>query len=374
MPLMSAWLDAGRDAIAESAREWTAADWRVARRLITIHGLAPHLAGSIAPADLASLLPAKVHSWVVEQDRLNTRRVELLHTELRAILRAAAQLSIDVMPLKGALLTTAVDGAYRRPMADLDLLVRPADTARLEELLHSLGYERRAEPSPRPTHDVYARPGGDEVVSIDEHPDNPRRVEVHTEVVRHLWGWIDQDELTALLWARARLGEVLGERAWIPQPDDLLAHVAIHASSDLLVGRGRLVQWIDLAIVGRRIFDYASLPHPSLVYPAVRLAARVMPGTFAEPALAGLEAVVPRSLARWAAAVPLDDRCGLMAVAPGEPSSPRERWRRWSPARWRLAVAYGEAPLPVALVRHARMLARVWRRRVNSREELAGRA
>ena len=37
------------------------------------------------------------------------------------------------------------------------------------------------------------------VDAAGEHPDNPRRVEIHVEVKRHLWGWASDDDLTAEL-------------------------------------------------------------------------------------------------------------------------------------------------------------------------------
>ena len=75
-------------------------------------------------------------------------------------------------------------------MADLDLLVHPADRAGMGALLVGLGYRHDPEANPHPTHDVFLDPGGGRIVSsTGEHPDNPRRVEVHVEVKRHLWGW-----------------------------------------------------------------------------------------------------------------------------------------------------------------------------------------
>ena len=239
-----------------------------------------------------------------------------MHGELAAILAAAAAAGIEVMPLKGALLTTmAGRGPRRRPMADLDLLVHPADRAGLGAVLAGLGYRHAPEANPRPTHDVFLDPGGGRVVSFEgEHPDNPRRVEVHVEVKRHLWGWVDDDDLTAALWAGARSGEVLGQRAAIPRPDALFAHLAIHASSDLLSGRGRLVQWLDLGSMAPLAGDLATMPHPRLAFPALRLAARALPDAMAALDLAplsGARPAPPRSLGRdRAARSPLraDDR------------------------------------------------------------------
>ncbi len=280
-----------------------------------------------------------------------------MHGELAAILARAATAGIEVMPLKGALLTTMAGArATARPMADLDLLVHPADRVGLGAVLAGLGYRHVPEANPRPTHDVFLDPGGGQVVSsVGEHPDNPRPVEVHVEVKRHLWGWVDDDDLTAALWDGARAGEILGQRAAIPRADVLFAHLAIHASSDLLSGRGRLVQWLDLASVAPLAGDLATMPHPRLAFPSLRLATRALPDAMAALDLAWLTDHVPGRLARWAATVPLDHHCGLTAGRPPtEPSGLGARWERWRPDRWRLAVAYGDVPLPVALARHGR--------------------
>lgn len=363
---LATWLEApSGEAIEWSTRGWTSRDWAVCRRLITIHGLAAHLFRTVGRLELARVLPADVHSWMTAQDARNAQRIDLLHGDLRAILKAAAAAGLTVMPLKGSLLTTVVAGdPHRRPMGDLDLLVRPPKRALMRTLLERLGYAYQPEANPRPTHDVYLRPGNTSVVSVDEHPDNPRRVEVHTEVMRHLWGWVNEDELTAALWAGATSGKVLGQPSQIPRLADLFAHVAIHASCDLLVGRGRLIQWIDLGVLATQVPSLDIARHERIAYPALRLASRALPRALPIGALTTMEEGMPVALVRWAATVPLDDRCGLMVDSADErPSALAERWRRWGPARWRLAVAYGNAPLPVAMMRHAGMLAGIWRRR-----------
>ena len=118
---------------------------------------------------------------------------------------------------------------------------------------------------------------------------------------------------------------------------------------------GRLVQWLDLGSMAPLAGDLATMPHPRLAFPALRLAARALPDAMAALDLAGLTDHVPGRLARWAATVPLDHHCGLTTGRPPtEPSGLGARWERWRPDRWRLAVAYGDVPLPVALARHGR--------------------
>jgi hypothetical protein len=342
-----------------------AGGWTILQRAITMHGLAPHLFRSVPAAELLAALGQPAHDWLAEQDALNGRRIERMHAELAAILRAAADQDIEVMPLKGALLTTMPGtDPHRRPMADLDLLIRPEERRAMGGVLEGLGYRQRPEANPSPTHDVYLDAGGGRVVSVDEHPDNPRPVEVHLEAMRHLWPWIDDDDLTPVLWSGSRRGTILGQPATVPDDSALLAHLAIHATADLLVGRGRLVHWLDLGQIAARGVAPGDAPHARLAYPALRLARRALPRIMAGVAIDELEANVPRRLARWASTVPLDRRCGLMVDRqPATPSSLAARVDRWAPVPWRLLVAYGDRPRPLALALYAKLLVGRWRAR-----------
>ncbi|MCI0582976.1 MAG: nucleotidyltransferase family protein [Chloroflexi bacterium] len=344
------------------------------RRLISAHGLAPALVRDPIAAPVAEALPDDLRAWLAVQDERNRRRIGRLLEELEAALRAFGAAGVAVMPLKGAILATRPGrDPFRRPMADLDLLVRPGDLEAARATLTALGYRRRLDRTRRPTHDTFELPGNTVVVTADgEHPDNPRRIELHTEVRRHLWGWVDDDELTTFLWAGASEATVLGELAMLPTNRAFAAHLAIHATSDLLLGRGRLLQWLDLAeVAGDAAIAGAVLelaPHPRLVYPSVRLAVRRLPGRFPPGGPAGLdrlEAVVPDRLVSWTSRVPLDTRAGLGAggSAPGDASTLGERWVRWAPYRWRLVVAHGELPTAVAALRHIRRVADMGLRR-----------
>ncbi len=339
----------------------TAADpqgWEQVRRLITIHGLAPHLFRNCGAEALADSLAPDQLAWLAEQDTLNAQRIDRMHAELAAILAAAARSGIAVIPLKGAMLTTMPGtDPHRRPMGDLDLLVHAMDRRGMANLLADLGYRHEPEANPRPTHDVFVDRGRGRVVSRDEHPDNPRRVEVHVELLRHLWGWLDDDRLTEQMWASAQPAEVLGQPAFSAAMSDVLSHVAMHATADLLYGRGRLVQWLDIASLaghggvpaaGRTTFS--GEPHRRLAYPSVSLARRVLPQAMAGVDFEPLEAHVPERLVRWARSVPLDHRSGLMISSQRRvPHSLAARAARWAPVPWRLTVAYGDRPPPVAL-------------------------
>lgn len=373
---LAGWLEGPPPETAGVVEAWGPETWSAFRRVVTFHGLAPYLARVVPGSAIAPWVPAATLDWLAEQAALNVRRIRCMHEDLARVLAAAAAAHVEVMPLKGAILTT-MPGAdpIPRPMADLDVLVHPADRSRMTRVLEGLGYQQEPVDSPHPTHDVFVDPNGARVASYEgEHPDNPRRVELHVEVKRHLWGWANDDDLTALLWRGATPGRVLGEPASLPRPSDLLAHLTIHATSDLLGSRGRLVQWLDLAAVapgvaggvgGRGVLG--DLPHPRLAYPSLRLAGRALPRSLPADVvdLSALECAVPARLARWAETVPLDGRCGLTVGRPPDaPASMSGKWERWRPERWRLDVAYGDLALPFAWVQHGRtVISRVRDRR-----------
>lgn len=365
---IGSWLESpAEDAGADIGRRPPAARAAL-RRLIGAHGLGPFLAAAPVLTGLRANLPGEEAAWLNGQLEANRERIRRLHEELAAALAAMAGRGVRVMPLKGALLTTraGADPAIR-PMADLDLLVAPGDRAAATAALVGLGYLRRPDGNRRPTHDVFEGQDGGRVRSWDgEHPDNPRRIELHTEVRRHLWVWTDDDDLTEYLWSGARDGDVLGQPAAVPSDAGLLAHLAVHATCDLLVGRGRLIQWLDLAGLAGRMGRAsgmgrgpAGLPHPRLVQPSLILAARRLPASMACLDLRSLDILVPAGLRRWTSSVSLDRACGLQSgrFLPGEASTAAARWERWAPRPWRLWVAHGDVPLGVASARHAVRLA-----------------
>ncbi len=201
-----------------------------------------------------------------------------------------------------------------------------------------------------------------------EHPDNPRRVEVHVEVKRHLWGWATDDDLTD--------DPLAGRPSWPGPRSSRRACRDPSTCSPTSRSTPRATCW---SVAG----GWSSGSTSGAVAPGVAESRR-SPASRAWPTrpcvwrggrcrgrwrrslvdLGPLERAVPARLARWAAAVPLDARCGLTTGRPPDaPASVGARWERWRPDRWRLDVAYGDVPLPVALTRHGRTLIDRARRR-----------
>jgi hypothetical protein len=283
-------------------------------------------------------------------------RVALLSDELAAILRSAARAGVLVMPLKGILVATRYHEALAmRPMADLDLLIRPGDLPALAAILQELGYRRKA-PTTRhtSTHDFF-RPGARTTGS--DHagdPGYPRPVEVHTRLGRHQW--IDRlgYDVTEYLWEESLTEQLVGEPVCVPAPRRLLSYLAVHATDHLMREMGRQLHLLDLGYVAQAVGDLDG-DHADWTYPALRLAARALPVRLAGVELASLAARTHPRLRRWAERVPLDSRCGLNVdpTPPGERSRWQLRWQRWHPTPARLALGYPRTPLLLAYARHA---------------------
>ncbi|MGD8626545.1 MAG: nucleotidyltransferase family protein [Anaerolineae bacterium] len=346
---------ADADRTLEVIRAWDKATWQAAELAILMQGIGPYLHHTLPSTPIYEALPATFRQRLADGYQLNDARLKRLLRDLVDILDAAHRGGLALMPLKGPLLATgSYDSPALRPMADLDLLVRPSDLPALAAILHDLGYQSRPQSSPGGSVHIFHRPDNRTVVSRrSNHPDNPRPVEVHIRLKKYFWDIYRLDDLTDYLWAESQPGQLLGAQAWLPAPARFLTYLAVHTMVHHLFGEGRLIHLLDLAHVAPTL---GSLPvrHARWTYPVLCLAGRVLPGRFEGLALSTLAPERPTRLRRWAETVPLDGRCGLNV----DPRPPHEkgrwelRWLRWRPNPLRLALAYGDTPLLFAYGRH----------------------
>jgi hypothetical protein len=232
------------DPAAQTAA-WGQDEWAVARHAALVHGIGPLLAARMEGSPAWDALAPEFRAYCQEQRRLNGLRVAAMRADLAAIVQAAAKAGVEVLPLKGAAL---VEQHYAepglRPMADIDVLVRPDDLGCIDTILAAQGFAI-AEETPR--HRAYLR--GEPVV-VDpelEHPDNPRGVEVHTRVGEQLRAI--SYEITRTLWEDARPVMLGGAPATTPAPPALLHHLLIHTCHNVVNRRLRLIQLYDIALV-----------------------------------------------------------------------------------------------------------------------------
>ena len=159
-------------------------------------------------------------------DRLNQaylyhgfKNTQLLH-ELSNVLTELRKAGLSNIVLKGAHLAETVYGnPALRPMDDVDLLVKRADLASVENKLRELGYvhpEHFKEHTKLDSHHLpaFAKPGGKAVI------------EVHWAIPPSQLLRIDLEGL----WQRSQPATIAGVETRTLSSEDLLLHLCVHAS------------------------------------------------------------------------------------------------------------------------------------------------
>lgn len=290
---------------------WDAHTWEAFQGVCQVHGVAPllwpHLNG-------VNWLPVNMQRWLQAQHHLNNARHIKLQADLQAILGLFAQHQLAVMPLKGSILATRFyPDAALRPMADLDILLQPADFETAAALLAQLGYEQT---TVHWKHTAFIKPHNQTVVSnTGEHPDNPRPVEVHL-ACRETFGG-PTITLTELLWHPAQSETLLGHPAQIPTLPALWLHLLAHATYHLWQGRGRLIQLVDLTYLPAPDAATLNRVDARFIYPALALLARYFPNRLDPSLLAAQQQRVSPRFQRWVAELNLVNTSYLNRAASG---------------------------------------------------------
>lgn len=153
---------------------------------------------------------------------------------LRSILAAFHDRGIPVVSLKGPWMAERLCGdAALRSCCDLDLLVRPVDVTRSEDLLAQLGF------LPRRRRDDHERPWRRDAVTVDLHHDVEHPLAFNFDVQR--------------AWERVRLSHFQGVPARLLAPADELLFLCLHSARHRFE---RLSHVLDLT------FAFQKLPLP----------------------------------------------------------------------------------------------------------------
>ena len=164
----------------QAAPDWSEFEWLVARAVAAMHGVSPLLSRALrwqGPAGWRAFL---------EEQRTHTIKTDMdvLLSFCCAWISGRAKPGVAAVALKGvALHALGVYQAGERPMADVDLLVRPADAPRTAKMLESLGY---AESFTTWKESVFARVDEQEPALLGEHSNNGVRIELHVRICERL--------------------------------------------------------------------------------------------------------------------------------------------------------------------------------------------
>lgn len=264
-------------------RTWSPTEWRYARVIAHIQGIAPllHLRGAGAYGDDVW------RTFLEQQYHRNTHRNTRILALFGLIQVGAMERRAPVLPLKGvSLITWLYDNVGVRPMSDIDVFTPPEHEATVRAVIESAGF-RLVDRLER--HRVYARPPNVVVDLHGEHPDNPIKLELHTR----LYDDIPHEEydLTALFVPCCRTTPVLQ-----PELVDMFVYLLLHATAHMMKRTLRLITLYDLALMTRRMTEstwddfrakLTSLGGAWWAYPPLGLMERYFP------------AHLPSSIRRW---------------------------------------------------------------------------
>ncbi len=223
-----------------NAPDWSPTEWQLARAVAVIHCVSPLLARSLRWDG-----PAHWREFLAGQ----RAHVAARHGRIQQLLdgidcRARGQ-GIALLGLKGAALHSM--GLYRageRPMADVDLLVRPPDAIRTRQVLQSLGFDLSFA---NWRHEVFVPPDRYLHQGMGEHRDNYLKVELHTRIAEKLPLRIaDVTDLVSPRTPHPGLN-------LYPSNAALMIHLLIHAARSMITRDLRLLQLHDIALVSSRM-------------------------------------------------------------------------------------------------------------------------
>jgi len=219
---------------------WSEFEWNVARAVATIHGVSALLAKH---CDWNG--PPRWQSFLRSQVEHGLRREARADALLERIGVLARQAGVGMLALKGAALRPMqIYSAGTRPMADIDLLVRPRDCERAIEALARLGYRETV----RNARNVELH---DDTVpdraAFGENVASPLKIEVHTRIFEVLAG------TTVDITRRLAPTPLIPGLHGYPDLAACMAHLLLHAAGNMQTNTLRLIQIFDIARLAARM-------------------------------------------------------------------------------------------------------------------------
>lgn len=232
------------------APDWGPLEWRVAMAAAVIHGISGLLAERLRWEG-----PALWRDFLADQRHQMRLREERIRAVLRAVDQEARREGVPVVGLKGsALLGLSVYAPGTRPMADIDLLVRPGDHVAALRLLGRLGYRPEVDSGRHLTllPEDYVP---SKRVPFGEHAEQSVKIELHTRVAERLP--LREIDITDRILTPAATPGLNG----YPDLAGLMRHLVLHAAGNMRMHSVRLMQMHDLALMSERLTesDWAAL-------------------------------------------------------------------------------------------------------------------
>jgi hypothetical protein len=226
----------------KSAPDWSEYEWTVARAVAAMHGISPLLSHSLPWRG-----PSAWTRFLEEQRNHTLARHERIRQLLDSIDRKTREAGVAATALKGsALHQLGVYEAGDRPMADVDLLVRPADAQRTAALLESLGFHQTVETWKER---VFTPIDDSAAADLGEHAANDLKIELHERICERLpWRLTDVSECIFPVKPRAGLNSY-------PSNGSLMRHLLLHAAGTMAFQGLRILQLHDIALLGARMSD-----------------------------------------------------------------------------------------------------------------------
>jgi hypothetical protein len=218
----------------QRAPDWSEFEWAVARAVAAIHGVSPLLSRALrwrGPADWVKFL---------EKQRSHTAlRHGRIEGQLCLIDHHAREAGISAVALKGvALHALDVYRAGDRPMADIDLLVRPEEARGAVSMLERLGY---AESSASWKERIFTPIDHQDASALGEHAGNDIKIELHVRICERLpWRLTDISELIHPAEPRPGCNGY-------PSKASLMSHLVLHAAGGTAFQSLRLLHLHDLS-------------------------------------------------------------------------------------------------------------------------------
>lgn len=218
---------------------WSEFEWRIARAVVTMQGIAPILQAGSRWAG-----PVGWRRFLEDQRNHVAGRYGRISHLLQRIDSKARSDGIAIVALKGvALHTRGIYRAGERPMADIDLLVKETDQEATTRLLESCDFEVTFATW---RHKLFEPRTRGASAAFGEHIDNPIKVELHTTIRERLpVTEIDITEFVLQRELRSGLNDYCSSAI-------LMMHLLLHAAGNMRANALRLIQLHDIACLATR--------------------------------------------------------------------------------------------------------------------------